>query len=88
VRPDLALVPEVDEALYFPVLLKDCHWALHDLMWEHVFPMPDQPISSGPIEVERLNWDGWFVRDGRHRCIRAMLRGEKSILAKHWVFRP
>lgn len=62
----------------FEVQLKDCCWTIHDLFIEHVFPGPDTQVTTGPIVVDLMNDGRWFVEDGRHRVIRALLRGETT----------
>jgi hypothetical protein len=61
------------------VRLADCRFPLHDLSIPHMFPAPDLPLEDGPISVSRLDNGEWFVQSGRHRVIRARLRGDQDI---------
>jgi hypothetical protein len=63
----------------FPVSLAQCRFPLHDLSVAHIFPAPDTALEDGPIRVSRLDNGEWFVQEGRHRVIRARLRGEEII---------
>lgn len=63
----------------FRVRLDQCRFPLHDLSVAHMFPSPDTVLEDGPIHVSRLDNGEWFVQEGRHRVIRARLRGEETI---------
>lgn len=56
-------------------------WPCHDIDPDHLCLTddPSVPLSDGPIDVERLRDGHYFVHDGRHRVIRAKLRGESEI---------
>jgi chorismate mutase len=73
VRPDLQLL--------FEIPLADCRWTLQEMSMRHIFPAEATECEEGPIVVSRMNDNNWFVHNGRHRCIRALLNGETSILA-------
>jgi len=47
----------------------------------HLFPAEATVCETGPIVVSRMNDNNWFVHNGRHRCIRALLNGETTISA-------
>lgn len=61
-------------------------WPCHDIDPAHTHSVSDRPVAEGPIHVEQLMDGSLFVHDGRHRAIRATLRGDRSILAR--VARP
>jgi hypothetical protein len=56
----------------------------HDIDPGHIHPAPDFPVSSGPIHVERLTGGqgDLFIHDGRHRAIRAIRSGQRTIPAR------
>jgi hypothetical protein len=68
----------------FSVELQQLTWPIHNISVAHLFmPAEDLPASATePIEIFRLNDGRWFVNDGRHRVIRALLRGETYIVAR------
>jgi len=63
--------------------------SLHDLRWgdngiskDHLGePERRREIDDEPIWVEQLVSGHLFVHDGRHRCLRAIARGEHEIYA-------
>lgn len=65
----------------FLIPLSACRFTLEELSAAHLFPTEGTVCESGPIVVSRLNDGNYFVHNGRHRAIRAMLRGETFIEA-------
>jgi hypothetical protein len=63
----------------FRVPLAACRFPLHDLDVAHMFPALGMTTQDGPVRVSRLDNGEWFVQDGRHRVIRARLRGDADI---------
>jgi hypothetical protein len=63
----------------FRVPVRACRFPLHDLSVPHMFPAPGLVVADGPVRVSRLDNGEWFVQDGRHRVIRARLRGDVEI---------
>lgn len=68
----------------FQVELSKCRWTVQSIDPTHIFPNPSQELTEGPILVSYMNDKNYFVHDGRHRCIRALLRGELIIDAE-WL---
>jgi hypothetical protein len=64
------------------VPLNRCRWTVQHIDPRHVFPTPDLLLSSGPIVVSAMNDGNWFVHNGRHRCMRALLAGYTEIEAE------
>lgn len=64
----------------FRVRVADLRFTLQALSAVHLFPAPHTVCEEGPIVVSRLN-DGTslFVHNGRHRAVRAMLRGIEEL---------
>jgi hypothetical protein len=60
----------------FPVELSKCRWTTQGIDPTHIFPDPSMEVNEGPILVSLMNDQNYFVHDGRHRCIRALLRGD------------
>jgi hypothetical protein len=56
-------------------------WPCHDLDPAHVHALPGVELSSGPIHVQMLIDGSAFIHDGRHRAVRAALRGDATIPA-------
>jgi hypothetical protein len=65
----------------FRVRVDQCRFPLHDLSVPHIFPNSDMVLEDGPIAVSRLDNGEWLIQEGRHRVIRARLRGEETIEA-------
>lgn len=64
------------------VPLRDLRWGDHGINKDHLSePHLHRVIDELPIWVESLVSGHFFVHDGRHRCIRALARGEHEILA-------
>lgn len=64
----------------FPVVVQELKYPLHHLSVEHLFPSHASELAGEPIVVEQLNDGSLLVADGRHRLIRAMLRGETTVM--------
>ena len=52
--------------------------------WRHIRRSLRHP-DRRPIEVETLNNGFWSLRNGRHRFVSAMIRGEDALMACLWV---
>jgi hypothetical protein len=63
------------------VELSRCRWTVQQIDPAHVFPAPDLVLSTGPIVVGPMNDGCWFVHNGRHRVMRALLAGQTHIEA-------
>jgi hypothetical protein len=68
----------------FQVELSKCRWTTQGIDPTHIFPNPSMPVNEGPILVSLMNDQNYFVHDGRHRCIRGLLRQDELIEAK-WL---
>lgn len=62
--------------MVFQVELAKCRWTMQGLDMTHLWPAPDMRVTEGPLLVSLMNDGNHFVHDGRHRAIRALLRGE------------
>lgn len=71
----------MDEPIPFIVNLADCRWTLQEISLAHIFPSTGTIMETGPIVVSRMNDGNYFVHNGRHRCIRALLSGLTTIFA-------
>jgi hypothetical protein len=68
--------------MVFQVELAKCRYPLHNIDTNHIWPQSSTKLSEGPIWVKLLDNGDYFVEDGRHRCIRALLRGDTVIDAE------
>lgn len=68
-----------DRQLVFSIPLKKLRWTKQAISLPHLWPAKDTVCETGPIVVSQLNDGNWFVHNGRHRAIRALLKGEKRI---------
>lgn len=59
----------------FRVRVRDCRFTVQAISVEHLFPGPGTVCEEGPLVVSRLNDGAWFVHNGRHRALRALLAG-------------
>lgn len=66
----------------FFIPLSACRFTLEALSTPHLFPTASTVCETGPISVSRLNDGNYFVHNGRHRVIRALMRGEEFIEAR------
>ena len=66
----------------FQIELSKCRYPLHGLDVRHMYPTPTMTVATGPILVKELDNGEYLVEDGRHRVIRALLRGEELIDAE------
>jgi hypothetical protein len=64
------------------ILVADLVFPLHDIDPQFIWPAQGVRLENGPIRVERLNTGQFFIHNGRHRAIRAMLAGDLTIEAK------
>lgn len=62
--------------MVFQVELAKCRWTMQGIDMAHLWPAPGMAVSEGPLLVSLMNDGNHFVHDGRHRAIRALLRGE------------
>ena len=62
--------------------LDKMRWTLQEVSLPHIWPAETTACEEGPVVVSQLSDGNWFVHNGRHRCIRALLRGEKDIEAE------
>lgn len=65
----------------FMVALSSCCFTLEALSAAHLFPTMHTLCEEGPIVVSRLSDGMFFVHNGRHRVVRALLKGEQFIEA-------
>jgi len=64
-----------------PVPVERIVFPCHDLDPDHVHGIaPD--LTTGPIHLQQLLDGDYFVHDGRHRTLRARLRGDTHIEAR------
>lgn len=65
----------------FRIDVRLCRYPLHGLDIKHFWPTDDTQVTEGPILVKLLDNGEYLVEDGRHRLIRALLRGQSFIEA-------
>lgn len=68
----------------FRIDLRLCRYTLQGIDITHLWPTDSMQVNEGPILVSRLDSGEYFVHDGRHRCIRGMLKGQAWIDAE-WL---
>lgn len=66
----------------FRIDTRQCRYSLHGLDVTHFWPDDSIKLDEGPIIVRRLDNGDVFVEDGRHRLIRALLKGQGYIEAE------
>lgn len=66
----------------FIVDARDCSFTLQAISADHLYPAADAVVERGPIVVSRMNDGRFFVHNGRHRVIRALLERSYRLVAK------
>lgn len=62
-----------------PLPINRLVWPCHDINPDHVHPHDGRQLTTGPIHVQQLLDGSLYIHDGRHRAIRAQLRGDTHI---------
>lgn len=73
-REEPAVAPFV-----FQVPVAKCRFTLQAISAPHLFEKVDLPHEDGPLSVSVLSDGNYFVHNGRHRVIRALLDGTRYL---------
>lgn len=67
----------------FQIEISKCRYKVQGIEVSQLWPTPSMQVEEGPILVSQLDNHEYYVEDGRHRLIRAQLKG-KALIDAVW----